>query len=129
MAKNDKPVAGVAPRAKAADPLAGKSAAEKKATLEAAKAKDEAAVRPAAPAPKPKAGVDEKVKAEALVLMAAHAEAVQAWRDAKALKTELSVVLKLRTAGKALKKQLNVLYGKDSDSVQAAETAWAAKKE
>lgn len=106
-----------------ADPLAGKSASEKQAVMRAAVQKDRAAAR--------KAGdlvVDEKVKAEALALMAEHAAAVQKWRDAKRLETELSVVLELRQAGKAIKHKLNLLYGKDADSVQAAETAFAAKE-
>lgn len=103
-----------------ADPLAGKSTDERKDILEGAKAKD---IRSSGGLV-----VDEKVKAEALALMASHAAAVQKWRDAKRLKTELSVVLELREAGKAIKHKLNLLYGKHADSVQAAETAFAAKK-
>lgn len=145
-----------APAAPPADPLAGKSADEVKAELDAARKADEAAK---AQAPKPTMGdkraarhaarmkeyaahakrkargliVDESVKAEALEVLADLAKAdadVAAARarsvEADAGDAEREVVIAARAARAEAKRAYSALYGKSADSVEAAE-AIAAK--
>ncbi len=134
--------------AKATDPLAGKSDAQKKAALEAAKAKDEKAKAEAdkkakaeadkkadadkkAKAPKVKKPralvVDEKVKAKALVLLAEHAKLQDIVAGARELHKGTPEFKAARDNVKAKKAELNMLYAGAGDSVQAAETEFAAQ--